>query len=183
MAYKGLAAMVYAPLTAEVGGVPVYGTGGVLGRAMKYELDPEYEDTADYEDLNDLDPRQEFVRAKLTLGAAETSDPALVMFGDTAEEGGLVSVDISTATPCGLGLVMPEVYRGRVTWVVLWLYKVFLQSIKESAESRTRDIAYMTPEISGMAVPAGNGRWKHKYKFESKDEALSFATGLASTTI
>ena len=176
MAYKGLTDAVYAPITAESPeGIPTYGTGGIIGRAIKYELSAEYEDTSEYSDMNDLDPAQEFAYADLTFESAEVDSAAdLVMYGHDADSDGIVCADIDTGRPCGVGCIRPKTIRGTVTWTVTWLYKVFFLSVKDDTETRGKDIAYSTPEVTARVVPLGDGRWKHTYEFETKDEARTF---------
>ena len=179
MAYKGFAYCVFAPIEGEADGLPVYGAGAAIGRALKYELDPEYEDTSEYSDMNDLDPAQEFVRAKLTLETAEVSDPALLMLGDAWADDGHVSVDISRAVPCGVGLVRPATMHGETRWAVTWLYKVMIRSVKDKAESRDKAIAYSTPEIEALAIPAAGGIWRRNNYFDTKDDAVTYVNSVA----
>lgn len=184
MAYKGLTDAVFAPITSESdSGEPIYGTGSIIGRAMSYGLDPEYENTAEYADMNDLDPAQEFAYAKLTFESAEVTDDALQQFGHTVDTVGVIAEDIDIGIPCGVGCIRPKTYKGTTTWVITWLYKVFFQKIKDKTETRAKDVNYSTPEIEARVVPLGDGRWKRTYNFESKDEARSYLYSLAGISI
>lgn len=179
MAYKGFAYCVFAPIEGEADGLPVYGNGAALGRAIKYELDPEYEDTAEYNDMNDLDPAQEFARAKLSLETAEISAPAALMLGEFFADDGLVSVDTAPASPCGIGIVRRYSKGSETGWAVTWFYKVVIRSVKDRGETRDKSITYSTSEIDALVIPASAGRWRKNIYFDSKDEAVTYINRVA----
>lgn len=200
MAYKGLAYPVFAPIESESANGIKYKAGGFVGRAMEYELDPTYADTSEYSDMNDLDPDEEFAFADITLKTAETSgdfergvmgaeqsseevavdnDIESTMFAMT----GLIHTDLSKKTLIGLGLIRPLRYRGTTSWVMTWLYKVYILSIKDNTETKGKDINYSTPEIKARSIPANNGNWKKDMTFGTLAEARSYLEFIADGSI
>lgn len=197
MAYKGLAYPAFVPIVSESASNVRYKAGGVVGRAMEYELDPTYADTSEYSDMNDLDPAEEFAYANITLKTAEASrDFEMGVLGAeygmeawtvnngleqtmyTAET--LKRIDIKKKTLIGLGLIRPMRYRGVTSWVLTWLYKVYILSIKDNTETKGKDINYSTPEIKARAVPADNGNWKKDLKFKTLAEARGYLEDIAN---
>lgn len=192
MAYKGLAYPVYVPIASERANTIVYEAGGMIGRAMEYEFDPTYADTSEYSDMNDLDPDEEFAYADITLKTAETSGDferdvlgAEVLMEVEAIMHGLVEsstfvmrtlkyTDIKKKSLIGLGLIRPLRYRGNTSWVLTWLYKVYILSIKDSTETKGKDISYSTPEIKARAIPADNGNWKKDMTFGTLAEVRGY---------
>lgn len=200
MAYKGLAYPVFAPIESEGENNIEYKAGGFIGRAMEYEMDPTYADTSEYSDMNDLAPDEEFAFAEITLKTAETSGDfeRSVMGAEDAYEAvvvnngldstmfmmnGLKHTDLSKKSLIGLGLIRPLRYRGTTSWVVTWLYKVYILSIKDNTETKGKDINYSTPEIKARAIPADNGKWKKDMTFGTLAEARSYLEFIADGRI
>ena len=200
MAYKGLAYPVFAPIESESANGIKYKAGGFVGRAMEYELDPTYADTSEYSDMNDLDPDEEFAFADITLKTAETSgdfERGVMGAEQSSEEvavdndiestvfamTGLIHTDISKKSLIGLGLIRPLRYRGTTSWVMTWLYKVYILSIKDNTETKGKDINYSTPEIKARSLPANNGNWKKDMTFGSLAEARSYLEFIADGSI
>ena len=200
MAYKGLAYPVFATIASEGTNNIKYKAGGFIGRAMEYEMDPTYADTSEYSDMNDLDPDEELAFADITLKTAETSGDfeREVMGAEDAFEAvvvnnglestvfrmdGLRHTDIKKKSLVGLGLIRPLRYRGTTSWVVTWLYKVDILSIKDNTETKGKDINYSTPEIKARAIPADNGNWKKDMTFGSFAEARSYIECIADGRI
>ena len=200
MAYKGLAYPAFVPIVSESASNVRYKAGGVVGRAMEYELDPTYADTSEYSDMNDLDPAEEFAYADITLKTAEASrdfemgvlDAEYGMEAWTVNNGleqtmytaeTLKRIDIKKKTLIGLGLIRPMRYRGVTSWVLTWLYKVYILSIKDNTETKGKDINYSTPEIKARAVPADNGNWKKDLKFKTLAEARGYLEDIANGNI
>lgn len=200
MAYKGLAYPAFVPIVSESESNVKYKAGGVIGRAMEYELDPTYADTSEYSDMNDLDPEDEFAYADITLRTAEASrDFERAVLG--AEYGAeawtvnngleqtmymadtLKRIDIKKKTLIGLGLIRPMRYKGVTSWVLTWLYKVYILSIKDKTETKGKDITYSTPEIKARAIPAGNGNWKKDMTFKTLSEARGYLEDVVNGNI
>lgn len=200
MAYKGLSYPIFAPILSESADRITYKAGGFVGRAMEYEMDPTYADTSEYSDMNDLDPAEEFAFADITLNTAETSrDFDVGVLG--AERGAEASVvnngledsayisdtlkriDIMKKSMIGLGLLRPSRYKGTTSWVLTWLYKVYILGIKDHTETKGKDISYSTPEIKARAIPAGNGNWKKDMTFRSLADAKGYLQEIADGNI
>ena len=194
MAYKGLAYPVFAPIESENANSIRYKAGGLVGRAMEYELNPNYADTSEYSDMNDLDPDEEFAFADITLKTAETSRDFErgVMGAEDAFEAAVVNkfamtglkyTDLSKKSLVGLGLIRPLRYKGTTSWVMTWLYKVYILSISDNTETKGKDINYSTPEIKARSLPANNGNWKKDMTFGTLAEARSYLEFIADGSI
>jgi hypothetical protein len=150
--------------------------------------------------MNDLDPAEEFAFADITLKTAETSRDFErgVMGAEDAYEAavvnngldstmfmmnGLKHTDLSKKTLIGLGLIRPLRYRGTTSWVMTWLYKVYILSIKDNTETKGKDINYSTPEIKARSLPANNGNWKKDMTFGTLAEARSYLEFIADGSI
>ena len=66
MAYMGLAHIVIAAYR-EADGKVSYSGGIRFGKAIKLEIDPQYEDMSDYDDINDTDEEQEISYVDVSL--------------------------------------------------------------------------------------------------------------------
>lgn len=198
MAYKGLAYPVFAPVLSERARKISYKAGGYIGRAMEYEFDPTYVDVSDYSDMNDLNPAEEFAFADITLKTAETNrefdmdvlgakqgiEGLTIMNGLEAQNilipEVLTRIDINKKSMIGLGLLRPKRYKGTTSWILTWLYKVYILGVKDSTETKGKDINYSTPEISMRAIPAENGNWKKDMTFRSLAEARTYLEYIAN---
>lgn len=200
MAYKGLSYPVFVPIDSEGADSVSYKAGGFVGRAMEYEMDPTYADTSEYSDMNDTDPDEEFAYADITLKTAETSgDFEMGVLGaesiteettvDNEDDSAVFRIetlrykDLSKKALIGLGLIRPQRYKGSTFWIMTWLYKVHILSIKDSTETRGKDINYSTPEIKARVIPSDSGKWKKDITFPSLAEAKRFLELIADGTI
>lgn len=176
MAYLGLVYPVIARYTEDEDGNPVYSGGVVVGKAIKAEINPVYEDITEYSDMNELDYEQEFSYAEITLNTTDIPDDAEGFLGhdDTGEYS-----DLDYSRNVGIGLARREVLDGEVSYSTIWLYKAKLWEGDHSAETRGEDLNYNTPSVTGRAFPAANGRWKKVKKFGTKSEALDWLQEMA----
>ena len=85
MAYIGIARPVIA-VYSEENGKAAYSGGIRFGKAIKIEINPQYEDVSDYNDINDTDDEEEFAYADITLDTDEIPEEAEpIMFGQETD--------------------------------------------------------------------------------------------------
>lgn len=162
MAYIGLCNLVLAPIEGNE-----YGTGFSLPKAVMLDADPQYEDVSDYNDINDLEPEEEFQYAIITIRVTdETTELSGEMDGDFSEQ-----KDIDDRKRYGVGYIR-QWTSGR--FEAGWLNNVKLREAGMSQETRGESIEYGVPEYTGKAYPDQKGSWKQKQVFRSKEEALLF---------
>lgn len=182
MAFIGLAHIVGARCN-DAADVPTYTEGFRYGRAVKAVIDPKYEDVSDYGDINDDEEVQVFAYADVTLEVSEEAEKAESLFyGHTADGNSVVSEELDQAGPVGLGFRVKEKTAGKERYIAIWLYKVNLTEEGQELETRADSIKYGTVQTKGKAVPAGNGQWRKKATFTTKQEADSWLDEMAGIT-
>lgn len=182
MAFIGLAHIVGARCN-DAAGVPTYTEGFRYGRAVKAVIDPKYEDVSDYGDINDDEEVQVFAYADVTLEVSEEAEKAESLFyGHTADGNLVVSEELDQAGPVGLGFRVREKTAGKKRYTAIWLYKVNLTEEGQELETRADSIKYGTVQTKGKAVPTGNGQWRKKATFTTKQEADSWLDEMAGIT-
>ena len=171
MAYVGLAHPVIA-VYEERDGVVSYKNVTRFGKAVKYEISPNYEDVSDYQDINETDPAEEIRSADITLEISEMSEHSEgVMFGYEINADETIANQNNRASPIGLGIVTREVIAGATSYVAYWIHKVLFREEGQTHETKGDAITYITPSVKGTATPDYNGNWRTKKRFTSKAEA------------
>lgn len=168
MAYIGLCNMIMAPLEGST-----YGEGFRLSKAVELNIDPQYEDVSDYNDINDLDPEEEFQYAEVTLTL--TDEPAGLIGAAEVEQ--VEFTDVEPRKSYGLGFLR-KLTSGR--YQAVWLTKTALKESATSQETKGESVVYGVPEYSGKAYPDGKGVWKRQQNFETRENALQFLMELAN---
>lgn len=162
MAYLGLCSMIMAPLNGTI-----YEEGFRIGKAVNISIDPQYEDVSDYNDINDLDPEEEFQYADVKLTLTEEPEGLL---GNMDED--LIEYDdIDPRRFYGMGLLR-QMTSAR--YQAIWLTKTTLKESETSQDTKSEDIEYGTPEFTGKAYPDSNGIWKQQKNFDTKENALRY---------
>ena len=171
MAYVGLTRPVIAVYKEQNGAVS-YENGSRFGKAVKYEISPNYEDVSDYQDINETDPAEEIRSVEITLETSQIPEHAeAVMFGYGINGDETIANQNNKASPIGLGIVTREVIAGTTYYVAYWVHKVLFREEGRTHETKGDTITYTTPSVKGTAVPDYNGNWRTKKRFTSKAEA------------
>lgn len=168
MAYIGIARPVIAAYSEE-NGKAVYSGGIRFGKAIKIEIDPQYEDVSDYNDINDTDDEEEFSHADVTLDTDEIPEEAEPMMFGRETDG--ISKESDRAGYVGVGMRTRCVKNGRIKYLAVWIHKAKFKEGSWSHETRGDSISYQTPSTPGKAVPDVEGKWRTKKFFETAQEA------------
>jgi phi13 family phage major tail protein len=178
MAYIGLARLIIAQPSGKgyIGGVR-------LGRAIKIEISPNYEDISDYLDVNDLEQEEMFSYADVKLEISEIpAELESAVFGHESTRDEVVSRDTDTSGYVGMGMRSREVEDGQTRYVAIWLYKVKFSEDGQEHSTKKDSIDYETQSITGRAIPLDNGKWRIKKLFDTKYEADSWLDKMAGIT-
>ena len=168
MAYIGVVRPVIA-VYSEENGKAVYSGGIRFGKAIKVEIDPQYEDISDYSDINDTGEDEEFSYADVTLDTDEIPEEAEPMMFGREMDG--ISRESDRSGYVGVGFRTRRVKNGRVRYLAIWIHKAKFREGSSSHETKGDSISYQTPSTPGKAVPDVEGKWKTKKTFETAEEA------------
>lgn len=179
MAYMGLAHIVIAAYR-EADGKASYSGGIRFGKAIKLEIDPQYEDMSDYDDINDTDEEQEISYADVSLNTDEIPEEAeYMMFGHETTSGEVISSEKDRSGYVGVGARIRSVKGGRRKYVAIWLHKAKFTDGSQAHETKGESISYQTPTVTGKAIPDIEGNWRTKKTFDTAKEADSWINEIA----
>lgn len=179
MAYIGFARPVIA-VYREKDGKASYSGGIRFGKAIKIEIDPQYEDVSDYGDINDTDEEQEIAYADISLNTDEIPETAeTMMFGHEAVSGEVISDEKDRSRYVGVGARVRSVRRGQIKYIGIWLHKAIFTEGSQSHDTKGDSISYQTPTTKGKAIPDIEGKWRTKKTFDTAKEADSWIDEIA----
>lgn len=191
MANVGLRYAVFAPIISELRGQPVvYGTGVVVGRAIRADLSWERNDNPLSADDVEVDNDNSLVGGSIvfTLDSIQ-ADAQKVMLGDyiDSKEGETEEwEDNADASPYGgFGTVRVKRENNEYTYEALWLHKTQFGQTSETMETKGRTINWQTPTINGRIMPVYNNvenkpRVRRRATFETAGEAIAWLNNLAN---
>ena len=167
MAYIGLAY----PLIARKRDGPEYLDGVLAGKAIEAEITPNYINSSEYTDVNDLGQKKEFAYADVKLTTSDLQENArTLILGESAG----VSGDRDEAETIGLGLAKMRIVDDQVTFEAIWLHQVKMWEASGTSSTRGENLAFQTPTLEGYAEPDENGEWRTTKQFATKNEAISW---------
>lgn len=179
MAYIGIARPVIAIYSEESDKVK-YSGGIRFGKAIKVEIDPQYEDVSDYGEINDTDEEQEFAYADISLNTDEIPEDAEpMMFGHEERDQKTVSALSDRSRYVGLGVRVRQVKSGQIKYLGIWIHKAKFTEGSSSHETKGDSMNYQTPTTPGKAIPDMNGEWRTKKLFNTAEEADAWIDGIA----
>lgn len=176
MAYVGLAR----PVVARYTGVNNYEEAFIFGKAVKIEVNVNYEDTGDYKDINDTEEEQVFKDAdiKLSVTNIESSEEN-ILFGHLLQGDEVISSDSDKSNYIGLGWISVIKTGGQRRYAAIWLTKVKLYEEGQNHETKGDSIEYIVPEASGKVYTDDDGTWRRKRSFGTKKEAEEWLNQIA----
>lgn len=185
MADIGLCVPAIAPITNEntETGELTYGSGCLIGKAIKCDINPTYAEASLYADNGEAENVKELTKADVTLGTSTIPIESLpIMFdatvsGETGEE----NIDFASgdnAPYVGFGIIKTEMVEGIKKFALYWLHKVKFVPPSESFSTQGESITFATPSISGKAVPINNPdskkrKWKNVKYYKTASEAIA----------
>lgn len=174
MAYFGLRYPLIAKYNRSTG---VYSDGFTCGKAVTFEVTPNYSEGSLYGDDEQAEYEKAFTNANVTLGTTTLpAEAAETVFGHTvdAQTGEITKKTTDEANYVGVGVVIDEVVDGVKKYYALI---VTCAQFSESAESFTTkgdSITFSNPSITGLAIGDKNSAWQIKKAFDDAASALAY---------
>lgn len=183
MAYIGLRHPVWAPIeAAEIEGQPIaYGKGVVLGKAISAEVTFTRSTARLYADDKLSDSDNSITGGTLRATTDDIDDEVLaqVMNMEVGTDGEYEETGDSSPYG-GFGYVRVRKTRaGQLMYTAMWLHKVQLGIVSETASTKGEQTEYQTPTLEGdiMGVVIGEDlktRYRARKSFESEAEAIAW---------
>lgn len=190
MATVGLRYAVFAPITSELRGrALVYGTGVVVGRAIRADITWDRNDNPLNADDVEVDNDNSLTGGSITFTMDSIlADAQKIMLGDyiaSAEGEAEEWEDNAEASPYGgFGTVRVKRENNEYTYEAMWLHKTQFGQTSESMETKGRTINWQTPTINGRIMPVYNNaemkpRVRRRATFATAGEAIDWLNNLA----
>lgn len=174
MAYYGLQKPIMAQYNRSTG---VYSNGFTCGKAVSFEVTPNYAEGSLYADNEQAEYEKTFTNADVTLGTSTLPiDSASVVFGHTVDSttGNITRKASDEPNYVGTGVVIDEVVDGEKKYFAMVVTCAKYQEGAESFQTKGDSITFATPSISGKAIPDKNGAWLIRQEFSSESAALAY---------
>lgn len=166
---------VIAQYNAAENGTITYSEGKRVGKLMKVDVNPTFENVKVFADDSIAEEINIFKNAAVTLGTNHIpSDCEPVMFGNTydAQKRSAEYGEDDNGQYVGFGSVYCKKIDGKDVYYMEWLHKVKFVLPNESRTTKGETISFNTPSITGTAYADTNGKWRTVDNFDSLDAAI-----------
>lgn len=191
MAKIGLKFPVASPITGYTSeGMPIYGTGFIIGKALTAEKSVESNDNPLYADDAIVENDTSFSGGSIKLGVSDFGSDYLdslqvqaKMLGHTAAKGKIQRGALDIAPYLGFGFYKTKKQNNKFIYEATWLFKSVFKIPSESTNTKGKSIEWQTPEIEGtfMAVEGyENDLYEETEVFENEQEAKSWLINKAN---
>ncbi len=183
MAVIGIKHPVFVPITTyTVGARPTYGTGSVIGKAIKADISLESNDSTLYADDAACETDTSFKSGTIKLGVDDLSfDIQKEMLGNTSATVDTVDELRKTADDVapegGFGFYKSEKKNGSRRYEATFYLRTQFKEPNESAETKGESISWQTPEIEGKIKIVENyltNIYCEKAKFTTEAAAIAW---------
>ena len=186
MAKIGLKFPVASPITGySKDGMPFYGTGFIIGKAISAEKSIESNDNQLFADDSIAENDTSFASGSIKLGVSDFGSDYMdslqvqaKMLGHTVVNGTTIKRGALDIAPyLGFGFYITKKQNNKLVYEATWLYKSVFKVPSESTNTKGKSIEWQTPEIEGsfMAVEGyGNDAYEETEVFETEQEARSW---------
>lgn len=184
MASIGLKYPVFAPLDGEIveGTRPEYGTGFVVGKAIKADVTINYADATLYADDILAESDSSFQNGTIDVGVDEiTQTVHSKLFGSKSEKvDGVDELHIGAKDVSphgGFGYYKTKVINKKNGYLAKFFLDVQFKPGNDSSETKADSTSFATPEFSGtiFAVPGyNNDAYAEEAFFDTEDAAKSW---------
>lgn len=172
MAYRGMAGITAAKKSTD----GKYIDGFRCKNAMKFTIEPVYEDVSDYNDINDTEEEEIFAYADITLNKASLSaEEENKILGRNASNIEILSAEGDRSAAIGFGFYA----RSGTKYAAIWIHQIVFKEGGGEHNTRNDGVSYDTETLSGKAVPNEEGNWRTKRFFDTKKEAASWLDEMA----
>lgn len=171
MALIGLRYIVTAPLKEET----TYGTGFVLGKAIKADLNITTANAELHADDVLAESDNGFVSGTLSVGVDDVAEEHKnIILGHSENDGETIANVDDVAIEAGLGFYAVKMKNGRRKYRAIWLRKGKFAEPSESFKTKEGSTAFATPELTYTFGADKNGDWKNEKTFDTPEEAVRF---------
>ena len=177
MAQIGLRYAVSAPLTEdEQAGTFTYGTGKVVAKAIRVEMNLNIADAPLYADDDIAERVREFVDGDISFTPDDIDDETKAEWlgSEIVEETvGTDTVDVLVSNTedlpgyHGFGFIIPKVKNNVRKYRAVLFTKVQFAEPNETAETKGQSINWQTPAITGKIMRRIDGNWKEEITVDS----------------
>lgn len=175
MQYKACVPVI-APYQVDASGKISYGTGKRVGKLMKVDVSPAFDNVKVYADDDVAEESNLFKNAAVTLGTNYIpADCEPIMFGNTYDETKKSAVygEDDDGQYVGFGSVYCKKINSKDVYFVEWLHKVKFVLPNESRTTKGETIAFNTPSITGTAYKDADGNWRTVEEYDTLALAVS----------
>lgn len=186
MAKIGLKFPVASPITGySKEGMPIYGTGFVIGKAVSAEKSVESNDNPLYADDAIAENDTSFSGGSIKLGVSDFGSDYLdslqvqaKMLGHTVVDGKTIQRGALDIAPyLGFGFYKTKKQNNKFFYEATWLFKSVFKIPSESTNTKGKSIEWQTPEIEGTFMEVDgyeNNAYEETEVFETEQEAKSW---------
>lgn len=170
MAAIGMKHLIGAPWADQQAenGLPKYGNGLKIGRAISANITFRRSDTELYADDVMAESDNTITGGDVDMTVAEITDEvAEVIFGDvkTGEGDAAEYHDSDIPSPyIGMGYIRQMRYKGQTTFRAMWLYKVQLATAEESAQTKGETTNFQTQRLTGEILGVTDAEGKTRFR-------------------
>lgn len=157
----------------------VYTNGFKCGEAVSTSVTPAYNEGSCYGDNKQTEYVKEFKNAAIEAGVTRLPLIAKnVLFGHSVDSDIEVSNTDDEANYVGYGFISSEAVNGKRQYGACVILKVLFAEGADSYTTKGDSITFSTPTISGTAIAIGNGDWRKRKYFDTKEEAEAYIEGI-----
>ena len=168
MATTGIKHPVFAPITSRPAGAkPVYGTGILIGKAIKVDITINTAEGKLYADDSLAEYDSKFQSGSIAAGVDElTPAKKAALFGYTIDSSSgkqVLKKGASDVAPHGgFGYYKTKKIDGVRKYEVKWMYDTVFHETNDNAETANENVNFQTTEFAGEILPIiglGNDDW------------------------
>lgn len=187
MAWIGMQYPVWAEMTGESNGTPVYGAGIVMGKATSGNLNWQKEDNELYGDDVVAETDQSLTGYTLDIGTTDLADEVEEKVLGTKKVGSTDEYEITDEDPPygGCGYIRVIKRNGDRLYKALWYPKVQFAHPNESDATKQKNTNWGTPTINGKGMgvyddASGKAKFRKQQVFATLAAAKAYLNGKAN---
>jgi phi13 family phage major tail protein len=169
MARIGMKYIVCAPYKSVGGG---YGNGSVIARAIKANVELNFNDVDLHSDDRKTDTISEFADGKITIeGDSFSFESRELLLGHKSDGETLTYKIDDDGSFVGVGFYSTTRMDGKNKYLAIWHTKAKFKDTGESYETKGSGTNFQTPVLSGSILANDAGLWKEEALFDTEREA------------
>jgi len=192
MAGIGARYLVAARIKNEVMGQPIeYEAGKILGRAISMDVTFEKAETDIHVDDVLGERLDVIIGGSVRLNVAELLPEIKAEFFGLKRkgtEGNYRYIQTAETSPnCGVGIIQEQIYKGKVTYYAVWIYKTQFAPSGMNFRTRGRQTEFQTADVSGSMFGVYQdedmiAEYHAEGYFDKSGEAVAWLNSMANIT-